>query len=155
MDEFQIDRATPDDAERLAEVYHSAYARNRELGFPASAETVAASEVVDWIRDRRVYVARVDGEVVGGLRAEESDPDRVKLSRFGVHEDWKGQGVGSGLLDHAEGVAREAGYERVWLTTPGEHPFLPDLYRSRGYEKTGDYPLARRDYDEIVMEKRL
>ncbi|SFR97908.1 Predicted N-acetyltransferase YhbS [Halomicrobium zhouii] len=155
MSDPLIGCATPDDAPELAEVYHSAYARNRELGFPASAESVEVTEVADWIRDHRVFVARVDGDIVGGVRVTETDPDRVKISRFGVHEEWKGQGIGGRLLDHAEDAARADGYERVWLTTPGEHPFLPTLYRSRGYEETGDYPLDYRDYDEIVMEKRL
>jgi GNAT superfamily N-acetyltransferase len=143
------------DAGQLARVYRSAYRENRELGFPAKAESITESEVADWIRDVRVYVARIDGDVVGGVRVKETEPERVKLSRLGVHEDRKGEGVGSRLLNHVEDVSRDEGYDAIWLTTPGEHPFLPDFYRSRGYEKTGEYPLEYRDYDEIVMEKDL
>ena len=95
------------------------------------------------------------GEIVGGVRLEATDPGRVKLSRLGVHEDWKGKGIGTALVDHAEAWARDAGHAVVWLTTPGDHPYLPDLYRRRGYERTGDYPLEYRNYDEIVMEKPL
>jgi predicted N-acetyltransferase YhbS len=152
---MDIEAATADDATALAEVYRSAYQQNRELGFPAKAESVTASTVGEWIDRHRVFVARVDGEVVGGVRLEETDPNRIKLSRLGVHEEWKGNGTGSRLVDYAESAARSDGYEAIWLTTPPEHPFLPDFYRSRGYEQTGEYPLEYREYDEIRMEKEL
>lgn len=185
MSDVRIRRASADDAEELAAVYRSAYRENRELGFPAKAGSATPSEVADWIRDRRVYVAEIEDEIVGGVRLEAAEPpetaerpeaterpesadqleagerpeatdsDCVKLSRLGVHESWKGEGVGSRLLDHAEDAVRYCGYEAIWLTTPGEHPYLPDLYRRRGYEKTGPYPLDFRQYDETVMEKQL
>lgn len=169
--ELRIRDATPADADALAAVYHSAYRENRRLGFPAKAETVEPATVAEWIREHQVFVAEVpdggdadipdgtrggtENRLVGGVRLEETEPDRAKVSRFGVHDDWKGRGVGSRLLAHAETAARNQGYATVWLTTPGEHPQLPDFYRERGYEQTGEYPLNFRDYDEIVMEKRL
>jgi GNAT superfamily N-acetyltransferase len=153
--EMNIRRATDDDAEELADVYRSAYRENRRLGFPAKAGSATTRTVSGWIRDSRVYVATVGDVLVGGVRLEVSGSDRVKLSRFGVHENWKREGIGSRLLDHAEERVREWGYAIVWLTTPGEHPYLPDSYRRRGYEKIGPHPLDYRDYDEIVMEKRV
>ncbi|QLG61195.1 GNAT family N-acetyltransferase [Halorarum salinum] len=155
MVEPAIRRASAADAAALARVYRSAYRENRELGFPAKAGSATEREVGDWIRGCRVYAARVDDEVVGGVRLEASGPERVKLSRLGVHGNWKGEGIGGTLLDHAEGAVRDCGRTTVWLTTPGEHPYLPELYRGRGYEETGTYPLEHREYDEIVMEKRV
>lgn len=147
--------ATVGDAKPLTAVYRSAYQENRELGLPASAESVSQATVSDWIRECRVYVATIDSEIVGGVRLELAETDRAKLSRFGVHEAYKGEGIGSELLAYAEKQASERGYTTVWLTTPEEHPYLPAFYRRRGYEKTGDYPLESRAYDEIVMEKQL
>ncbi|WP_430504899.1 GNAT family N-acetyltransferase [Haloparvum sp. PAK95] len=153
--DVEIREATSDDAERLAGVYRSAYAHNRKIGFPASAESATRSEVVEWITAHTVFVAVAESAVVGGVRLTEPEPARGKISRFGVHEDWKGRGIGGELLAHVEEVCRNRGYDSVRLTTPGDHPFLPGFYRSRGYEKTGDYPLDYRDYDEIVMAKQL
>ena len=155
MTEPEIRRATVADADRLARVYRSAYRENRQLGFPAKAESVTSDEVAEWIRENRVYVARMADEIGGGVRLEETDADRVKLSRLGVHERWKGRGVGSAVLEHAEEAAGECGYATVRLTTPEEHPYLPEMYRRRGYAETGPYPLDYRDYDEIIMQKRL
>lgn len=157
MTEVEIGRATPADAGRLAAVYRSAYRENRRLGFPAKAGSADAETVTGWIEDARVYLARVGGRTVGGVRLEVTDPDagRVKLSRLGVHEDWKGEGVGSRLLDRAEALVREWGHGTVWLTTPEDHPYLPEFYRERGYAVTAPYPLEFREYDEVVMEKHV
>ncbi|WP_321111427.1 GNAT family N-acetyltransferase [Halorussus salinisoli] len=155
MTEVEIRRATDADAEALARAYRSAYEENRRLGFPAKAESATERDVSEWIRKSRVYVAEAGDEVVGGVRLEATDSERVKLSRLGVHENRKGEGVGSRLLDRAERAVRDWGYATIWLTTPEDHPYLPDLYRRRGYEKTGTHPLEYREYDEIVMEKRV
>jgi N-acetylglutamate synthase-like GNAT family acetyltransferase len=152
-DEPEIRRATVADA--VAAVYRSAYRENRDLGFPAKSESATESEVEEWVREHRVFVAEVEDEVVGGVRLEATEAERVKLSRLGVHEDRKGSGIGSSLLTHAEEAARDDGYESIWLTTAEEHPYLPDLYRRRGYEATEPYPLDYRQYDEVVMEKQL
>ena len=147
--------ATEADADRLATVYRAAYRETRELGFPMKAESVSPGTVADWIREKQLLVADCEGTVVGGVRLEWTDPNRMKLSRLGVHPDRKGEGVGAALLDRAESWARERDADAIWLTTPGEHPYLPNLYRGRGYEKTGDHPLAYREYDEITLETQL
>lgn len=153
--DVSIREATPDDAEVLAPVYRGAYQENIKLGFPAKAASVTTEIVSDWIEEHTVFVASIDSEIVGAVRIEEMEPHRAKLSRLGVGEPWKGEGVGSRLLDHVEGFAREHGYTTLCLTTPEDHPYLVKMYRRRGFEQTGDYPLAYRDYDEVVMEKQL
>ena len=152
--------ATEADAAGLASVYHSAYRENRRLGFPAKAESVTEAEVHAWIREHTVFVAtneddQSERDVVGGVRLEGTSDDVVKCSRLAVHEEYKGTGIGSRLLDCAETEVLERGEDTIRLTTPAEHPFLPDWYASRGYEVVGPYPLEYRDYDEVVMEKRL
>lgn len=155
MADVSLREASPDDADALAAAYRDAYRKNRELGFPAKAGSATAADVREWIRDHRVFVAESDGEVIGGVRLEAVEERTMKLSRLGVRERWKGEGIGSRLLEHAEQVARESGYRTMRLTTPDEHPFLPEFYHAHGYEVTGDYPLSFREYDEVVMEKSL
>jgi ribosomal protein S18 acetylase RimI-like enzyme len=153
MTALEIRLADRTDACELAAVYRIAYRVNRELGFPMKAESVTENEVGKWIRKNTVTVAVADGEIVGGVRVEETDSYRAKISRLAVHEQQQRNGIGSRLLDYAESVARERGYTTIWLTTPKDHPHLPAYYRERGYEKTGLYPVDYRPYDEITMEK--
>jgi GNAT superfamily N-acetyltransferase len=155
MTEVGIRPACADDAEELAAVYRNAYRENERLGFPAFAGSADAETVAEWIEEARVYVATAGDGIGGGVRLEATDPDRLKLSRLGVHEEWKGEGIGSRLLGHVEGLARRWGHSTVWLTTPENHPHLPGFYRRRGYGVTRPYPLDFRNYDEVVMEKRV
>jgi len=155
MSIVEIRRADKSDAAELAAVYRNAYRVNRKLGFPMQAESATKAEVAEWIQEYWMFVALVDNELVGGVRLAETDPRRVKLSRLGVREQQRGNGIGIRLLTHAENAMQKRGYGTIWLTTPGEHPYLPSYYRQRGYEKTGPYPLDYRSYDEIVMEKEL
>lgn len=155
MNGLHIQQATTADAGELARIYQNAYQENRKLGFPTKAESVTKGEVTEWIQENRIYIAKVDDEVTGGVRIEVMDSEQVKLSRLGVHEHWKGEGVGSKLVEYAEEAVRDCGYATVWLTTPEDHPYLPGFYRRRGYEKTGMYPLEYRSYDEIIMEKQI
>lgn len=154
MGDVTLRKATLDDADALAAVYRSAYAENRELGFPAKAGSATEDEVREWIREKQVLAAETDEGVVGGVRLESED-EAATISRLGVRERWKGEGIGSRLLERAERAAREAGHTTVRLTTPDEHPFLPEFYHAHGYEITGDDPLPVRAYDEVVMEKSL
>lgn len=154
MGDVTLREATIDDSEALAAAYRSAYAENRDLGFPAKAGSATTSTVREWIREQQVFVAETDEGVVGGVRLGD-DGDAATISRLGVRERWKGEGIGSRLLERAERAAREAGHTTVRLTTPDEHPFLPEFYHAHGYEITGDYPLSFREYDEVVMEKSL
>ncbi|MFW5939015.1 MAG: GNAT family N-acetyltransferase [Halolamina sp.] len=155
MADVTLREATPADAEPLAAAYRDAYAENRRLGFPAKAGSATSEDVAAWIRDSRVFVAESEDEVIGGVRLEATAEGVAELSRLGVRERWKGEGVGTRLLRHAERAARDAGHTRIRLTTPDEHPFLREFYHAHGYEITGDYPLPYREYDEVVMEKLL
>jgi len=155
MAEPALREAAVADAARLAAVYRNAYRQNRDLGFPMRAASATEDEVAAWIRDHQVLVATVDDTVVGGVRLEATGDDAVKLSRLAVHQSHQGEGVGSRLVERAERDARERGFDRVRLTTPPDHPFLPDFYRRHDCEETEPYPLEYRDYDEVVMEKPL
>ena len=152
---LNVREASTGDADRLAAVYRNGYQENRRLGSPAKAESVTGETVSEWIQPAHVFVGTVRTDIVGGVRLEATDSDAVKLSRLGVHPEWKGQGIGSELVEFAAAWVREAGYATIWLTTPEAHPYLPEFYCERGYERTGDYPLEYRDYDEIIMKKEI
>ena len=70
-----------------------------------------------------------------------------------VHEQYRGQGLGTRLMAAAEGEARARGAAQMVLTT---HSFqAPDFYRRLGFQPIGyveDYPAG---YQHIFMAKRL
>ncbi|WP_290812304.1 GNAT family N-acetyltransferase [Halovivax sp.] len=120
-----------------------------------TSESVTATEVGEWIRADHLSVAHSGDDVVGGIRLQRTDPHRAKVGRLGVHEAWKGNGIGTRLMRHAEDLADRRGCDVVWLTTPKKHPFLPDWYRRLGYEDAGPNPQELWEYESIRLEKRL
>ena len=64
-------------------------------------------------------------------RGIEPIPHRAHVSAVFSHPDRWREGIASGLLEHAEGAMREAGYGEVQLWTPREAP------ARRFYEATG------------------
>ncbi len=70
-----------------------------------------------------------------------------------VHNQWRGQGLGTRLMAAAEEEARTRGAAQMVLST---HSFqVPDFYRGLGFEPVGqieDYPVG---YQQIFFRKRL
>ena len=70
-----------------------------------------------------------------------------------VHEQWRGQGLGTRMMTAAEDEARTRGAAQMVLST---HSFqAPDFYRRLGFEPVGhieDYPIG---HQSIYLRKRL
>ena len=111
--------------------------RRRVLSAPATAHYIAG-----WPRDTDLgVVAEADGALVGAawlrfLPAADPGygfvaPDIPELT-IGVAPDWRGRGVGRGLLRALAGQARSAGVRQISLSVERKN-FAQRLYLSEGY----------------------
>jgi ribosomal protein S18 acetylase RimI-like enzyme len=115
---------------------------------------------------RSATMAEADGEVAGMLlgyrKADEYEPvpddvwapmrpieeleaganGRWFISMFGVHKDWRGKGVGSVLLDHAEAQARMTQAHGQALIVEDANDGARRLYESRGFAVTTSRPMV-------------
>lgn len=68
----------------------------------------------------------------------------------------RSRGIGSRLLDHAEGLARAQGYAQVGLGVGVDNPRARALYERRGYRDAGfgQYTVAGWYLDRDGVEKR-
>ena len=114
-----------------------------QLGYPTDDDTVARrlarlrASAAD-----RVFVAELDGEVVGlaGVHVSpsvEHDADAAKVSAIVVDESFRRQGVGHALLEAVETEARARGCVLVFLTTAERRKEAHEFYRWLGWEETG------------------
>jgi ribosomal-protein-alanine acetyltransferase len=104
------------------------------------------------------WLAR-EQNVLAGFVVTMPAVDEVHLLVIGVAQQRQRSGLGSALLDHACGEARQAGMGRMLLEVRpsnvaalafyGRHEFV-EIGRRRGY-----YPAAEGREDAIVMAKDL
>jgi predicted N-acetyltransferase YhbS len=134
--------AQPEDAERVREVIHEAYALIRELNLHWPAAHADTALVRDNIAENDCYVIEVDGVIAGTItlsRTEEARQftDLPFLKWFAVHPEYQGKGIGGRLLDHVEReiVLGRHGAPAVTLATAEKHPWLLPMYERRGYER--------------------
>ena len=88
-----------------------------------------------------IVVAETSGEVVGIAGAcvdhgvEQDTYGRI--TALAVDAKWRGQGVGTLLVQHVERWCRERGADRVTLTSGNHRPESHKFYKALAYEATG------------------
>lgn len=109
---------------------HSGPRRDLTWSFLLAEET---EELVDAYLDLgRVWVARVDGDVVGHVQAVPREEDVWEVTNLAVAEAHRGSGAGRGLLERVAREARGAGVGRLTVATGGA-----DVGNLRFYQRCG------------------
>lgn len=125
---------------------------------------------------RNAWLAELDGEVGAGLLgypAEETpgpiDPNTPAifvpllelealapgswyLNVLATYDTHRGQGLGSALLAHAEGVARGLGHQTVSLIAEDSHQDALRLYTAKGYREVARRPVVKGDWSVAAQE---
>ncbi len=90
-----------------------------------------------------LWVARVDGEIVGYFELQAAD-DAVELKYFGLMPKFTGRGFGGALLSAAIGQARVLGKARMTVNTCTlDHPAALPNYVRRGFTVVRSEPRRR------------
>lgn len=138
----------PADLAREVEKLHSPAAYGASLSDPA----------------RSIHLAEVDGALVGFVEIVLGKPCPLgpptatsEVLHLYVQRPLLRQGLGSRLLDHAEGVVASHGHRVLWLSSwVGNAPAL-SFYRSRGYADVGavDHVIEGQAYENRVFTKSI
>lgn len=153
---FIIERAQLSDAKSLAELYWDAYSENEKLRLPASASSVSVQEVEQWINDTILFVAKQPNSpiIMSTVRLKfNKDWNCFVLSRLAVKSELKGQGLSKQLMKSAEKELIDRKENVIRLTVAQKHPYLPTMYKRRGYNIVGERILSELSYNEFIMEK--
>ena len=129
----KIRRATGADAVGLAHCIDAAYLPHKER----ISDLPPVSEGIDGDIERNiVWVAEMDGEVVGGLVLVPGEHHAV-LANLAVNPEHSGHGLGKKLIDHAEHFCRERGIKELRLSTHKDMPGNVSLYEHLGWVVSG------------------
>jgi putative acetyltransferase len=103
-----------------------------------------------------VFVARDEAGRAVGIGALRREGDGIgQVKRMYTLPQFRGQHIGSGILDRIIAMARAEGLTRLVLETGDRHPDAWRLYESRGFARCGsvlDYPDTGWS---VFYEKRL
>jgi GNAT superfamily N-acetyltransferase len=127
--------AAADDADAVARLLE-------ELGYPTDAETVASRLERLAIVGDRIFVAELDGEVVGLAHLQvtpaiEYDRPAGRIGALIVAESRRRTGIGRALVDAVEVEARARNCVLLFLTTSERRDDAHAFYESLGLEQTG------------------
>ena len=75
-----------------------------------------------------MFVLEQDGTIAGLMQ-----PTIDEIDGLWIHPRFQGRGIGSHLPAHGEGIIRERGYARSWLTCSSFNQRALGFYRARGY----------------------
>lgn len=99
------------------------------------------------------YVVARAGDGIVGFAGVWLMVDEAHVTTFGVHPDWRRQGIGRQLLLNLAELARTIGARRLTLEVRVSNLAAQALYRTFGFEVTGRRPRYYTDdgEDALVM----
>ncbi len=87
--------------------------------------------------DRRMFLARRDGTMVGFSSSRRLTAETVELSGVVVLQSKVGMGIGTPLVEAAIESARRIGFRRMMVSTETDNESALRFYRSLGFTVTG------------------
>ncbi|KAK9370258.1 acyl-CoA N-acyltransferase [Lipomyces kononenkoae] len=169
-----IRRAGPQDVTAVAEL--GAHVFTVTFGHSVSAEqlqaylnesysiSATAKEVADPMKDMIVATSG-DGAIVGFalLTRGSNEPciahleSTIELQRIYVHPSNHGNGVGKILVKKLEDIAKERGFQHIWLGAWEENFKAQKVYEKLGYRFVGDHVFTIGDVvqTDLIMVKEL
>jgi ribosomal protein S18 acetylase RimI-like enzyme len=149
-DRPRLRSATAADVGRLTELARAAYGHYVErLGGPPRPMT---DDYADVVRGGDVTVAERGGGIVG-LIVLGADDEGFFVDNVAVDPAHQGRHVGRALLEHAEAMARRAGFDSIYLYT---HELMTENLAM--YSRAGYVEYDRRLHGDaclVYLRKRL
>jgi ribosomal protein S18 acetylase RimI-like enzyme len=131
---FIVRRAEPADAQEVHSILQAAFREYSSVTGQTSLEALNESQedVCVQITAKPVYVAEIDGKIVGTVRLEIHGTEAY-LSRFAVSGEARNLGIGKSLMNVVDKYLTSNGVKRVTLHTASRHLALVRFYYSRGF----------------------
>ncbi len=133
------------------ELYKRQYGFN---GFYEQEMLRGMAELYDDLSGSQMWIAELDGKIVGDIAVIKKGENRAQLRWLGVDMDVQGQGLGNRLLAEAISFCREKGYRQLFLGTldilkPARHLYAKfGLHRTKS-EAYNEWDKNREMYREI------
>lgn len=157
---FDLVRASESEAEMIWDILHQATEWLSARGLQHWSNYYTRERVSEYLREREVYLLRVDGSDAGTITLLFTDDDLGWYSKIAatyanalaVLPAYHGRGIASALMELTERVAKERGSDAVRLDAVDTLDWLHEFYRKRGYREVG---VVQRQFRYLQFEKTL
>jgi N-acetylglutamate synthase-like GNAT family acetyltransferase len=145
----------PGDLGRIVALHGQLYAA--EYGFGLQFEAYAAETLAEFGKPERterdrLWIAEIDGRVVGSIGIIGREGNAAQLRCLLIAPEARGIGLGRRLVETALDFCRAAGYASVFLWTVQGLSAAAHLYAAAGFVKTDELPPS--DWGVPVIEER-
>lgn len=110
------------------------YASLIALDTAAANDPARAAEIADWLGQGHCFCGEIDGAIAGYGVVQRHFFGRPFLAMLMVHEDYRGQGVGTALIAYA---VRLAAGEQLWTSTNQSNQRMRRLLEHLGFTPSG------------------
>jgi ribosomal protein S18 acetylase RimI-like enzyme len=162
---LDVTEATADDAEAAGAFVRELWAA---AGPGAPGLTGATDDVIAEISrpeeirlrlggpERRIFLARRDGRIVGFAATRRLDPERSELAGIMVHPGHRG-GVGTQLLDVAIAAVAGEGARRIVVHTEADNEGALAFYERNGFRRagTGTDDVGGTGVPVVILERAI
>jgi N-acetylglutamate synthase-like GNAT family acetyltransferase len=154
--------AHPQDAERIAYVIRESF-RDVAARFSLTPENCPkhpSNCTADWVesdlvRGVRYFILSQDGESIGCVGLERSNPDLCYLERLAVLPERRRRGLGSRLVLHALSQAKASGAGRISIGIIADHTELKEWYAKLGFVEGETKSFSHLPFRVSFMEFRV
>jgi N-acetylglutamate synthase-like GNAT family acetyltransferase len=99
-----------------------------------------------------LWIAEVDGNIIGSIGVVGYSNSEAQLRWFLVHPDQRGHGLGRELLKRALQYSHERGFKSVFLWTVSDLKIATHLYQVAGFRKTEE--KTHEIWGKTITEER-
>ena len=115
---------------------------------------LAQLQLRDYVKSERVYiVAKEEEQMAGGIFATFFWKDTAFIELLWVDEKYRGQNIGSVLLEKLESTLRDKGCKLIHLDTFDFQ--APEFYKKKGYEVFGELKDCPGGHTRYYLCKRF
>ncbi len=159
--EFKIRQAREEDLTGLVGAIRQAIGGGEYVNAETVADVIDSEGVLlrhNELESRMFFVATVNGEVVGWVHLKH--PEIEKLSHtaeltVGVLEEYRGNNIGSHLLERGLEWASSQGFEKIYNSIPATNEAAISFLEERGWQEEArredHYKMGGNSIDEVMM----
>jgi len=163
--EFAIRQAREEDLTGLVGAIRQAIGGGAYVDAETVADVVDSEGVLlrhNELESRIFFVATVDGEVVGWVHLKHPESEKLAHTAeltVGVLEEYRGNSIGSHLLERGLEWAQSQGFERIYNSIPSTNEQAIEFLEGRGWAveavREAHYKLDGEYIDEVMMAREL